>query len=400
MNINTRKIVSVTLFIVLISLTVITLFSNGGNRFVLGILLSALISSFCLKKYIYFFTPRYSAAVGVLAFFDLFLINRIAMYALFYYWDIYFYLQIIDFVLFFPGLYGSIYSVLVYVSYIYARYVRFIKWNYFSFDIFAPALYDKLFYFFAFTIFTLLLKWQIDQRMRLLELTKNLEAANAKLKDTIDGIEELTIVKERNRIAREIHDILGHTLTTVLVEMEAGKRLMLKNPENSMQKFSMAQDQVRKGLQEIRKSVRALSDEESVASLSAAARSLIYETEKHASVKINVDFMDTALLNKEQDIVLFRALREGLTNGIRHGGSTEFGLSVKRVGGNIVFELEDNGKGTIKIEYGYGLSVLKQQVYELGGRLSVSAKKNEGSRLSIQLPLCRENRDDSDNNCR
>ncbi len=399
MHINTRKIVSATLFIILILLSAVTVLSNKADRYVLGGLLLILVVSFSLKKYIHFYKPKFSAAVILLAFLDLFIINRIAMVAVFDYWDIYFYLQIIDAILFFPEVYGSIYAVLVYSAYIYARYLRFIKWNYFSFELFTPALYDKLFYFFTFAIFSLLLKWQIDQRLLLLRLTGNLEAANKKLRETLDGIEELTILKERNRIARDIHDILGHTLTTVLVEMEAGKRLMLKNPENSMQKFSMAQDQVRKGLREIRKSVRALSDEESVASLSAAARSLIYETEKHASVIINVDSMDTTLLNKEQDIVLFRALREGLTNGIRHGGSTEFSLSVKRVGGTIVFELEDNGKGTSKIEYGYGLSVLKKQVYELGGRLSVSAKKNEGFRLSIQLPLCRENRDDSDNNC-
>ena len=240
-------------------------------------------------------------------------------------------------------------------------------------------------------------RYQIRQGQKLSDTMKELrikssqlESAYLKLKETSEDLEEMTILQERNRIAREIHDTVGHTLTTVLLEMEAGERLISRDPGEAVQKIRIAKEQVRKGLQDIRQSVHTLQSGREIISLAEAFRLLIEETTRSGEIRISSQIPDLPELTEIQGKMLYRALQEGLTNGIRHGKSTAFVFQLKYENGFVKFMLSDNGMGTGKIEQGFGLTGMAERVKALGGTFSLSSKPGEGFNIGISIPVEKE----------
>lgn len=293
------------------------------------------------------------------------------------------------------------------LAYSYKNSIMFAVVNYISFAIIYylklshPGIKDfinimtEIFNYIFVYGFAFIAKHQITQREELQKTAKELqikkeelEKAYVKIQESYDTMEQVTILKERNRIAGEIHDTVGHTLTAVLVEMEACKRLMKRDVDASIEKLDLAEDQVRKGLNDIRKSVKALSDSENypvdfVNSLIA----IIRETEKHCGVRIQFDIENgTVLLNGNIKKVVYKALMEGLTNGIRHGESKNFEFSLKVKDDILMFILNNNGKAFENNELGFGLSNMKFRVEQLNGNFSISSCKGEGCIIKIEIP--------------
>ncbi|MCX7923775.1 MAG: sensor histidine kinase [Clostridia bacterium] len=274
---------------------------------------------------------------------------------------------------------------------------KFTRWNYFDFwYLFAPLMEYTVYFVFT-VVVVYALKHQINQK-RVLDSTMdelrirklNLETTNRKLHETMEALEEMTVLKERNRIAREIHDTVGHTLTTVLIEIEAGKRLMQKKPDLAEEKLELAQEQVRKGLNDIRKSVRMLKEGSDLMTFIPSIHSLIEETEKHTGVSVKCIFADLPKMSAEQEKLLYRALQEGLTNGIRHGHGTEFEFTLEICDGRLYFILKDNGDGFDHITLGFGLTVMKERVKELDGNFDIFSQKGQGCCLRIDIPVKKE----------
>jgi len=196
----------------------------------------------------------------------------------------------------------------------------------------------------------------------------------------------MTILKERNKIAGEIHDTVGHTLTTVLVEMELGKKLAPKNLNLALEKYSCAQEQVRKGLNELRKSVRMLANGSNDGDFTTSLLAMIKDTENHTSINIATNIGELPKLNTEIKKTLYNALQEGLTNGIKHGQSTAFVFKLVYENSNVIFYLADNGTGCDSVNYGFGLKSMRNRITEIGGSLSIECEPDEGFSLEITLP--------------
>ena len=206
------------------------------------------------------------------------------------------------------------------------------------------------------------------------------------LKEAYEKLEEMTILKERNKIAGEIHDTVGHTLTTVLVEMELGKKLAPKNLNLALEKYSCAQEQVRKGLNELRKSVRMLANGSNDGDFTTSLLAMIKDTENHTSINIATNIGELPKLNTEIKKTLYNALQEGLTNGIKHGQSTAFVFKLVYENSNVIFYLADNGTGCDSVNYGFGLKSMRNRITEIGGSLSIECEPDEGFSLEITLP--------------
>jgi len=206
------------------------------------------------------------------------------------------------------------------------------------------------------------------------------------LKDAYEKLEEMTILKERNKIAGEIHDTVGHTLTTVLVEMELGRKLAPQNLNLALEKYSCAQEQVRKGLNELRKSVRMLASGNNDGDFTTSLLALIKDTENHTSVNIATNIGELPQLNAEIQKTFYNALQEGLTNGIKHGKSTAFVFKLVYENPNVIFYLADNGIGCDSVNYGFGLKSMRNRITEIGGSLSIECEPDEGFSLEITLP--------------
>lgn len=240
-----------------------------------------------------------------------------------------------------------------------------------------------------------ILKKQINQHKILMQITNELEIrtnqlekANLHLQQTSRIIEDVAILRERNTIAREIHDTVGHTLTTVLVELEAGKRLIDKDPPLALEKISLAQEQVRKGLNNIRNSVKTLKQGNEILDLLSSFKSLINETQKHTGIVVNTRLPES-IPDIPNDIrkVLFRALQEGLTNGIRHGNATCFDFDFNVESSNILFSLANNGKMCNTVVLGFGLSSMKENVESVNGTFNVNCNDDEGFCIKIVVPV-------------
>lgn len=207
------------------------------------------------------------------------------------------------------------------------------------------------------------------------------------LSEAYEKVELMTANSERNKIAREIHDTVGHTLTTVLVEMEASKRLMDKDIIKAKEKLSLAQEQVRKGLNDIRSSVRILEQGKEIMDFWGSLKTFIAECEMHSDIIVKSHIDSDVNVYDSGKKVIYRALQEGLTNGIRHGKSTAFIFKLFERDNSINFSLEDNGIGAVALTKGFGLRSMEERVEELGGQLDIYSEEGEGFSIYIKLPL-------------
>jgi len=205
------------------------------------------------------------------------------------------------------------------------------------------------------------------------------------------------VLEERSRIAHEIHDVVGHTLTAAVVQLEAAQKLAARSPEDSLKNVAGAQELVRKGLDDIRRSVRLLQDKGDAFDLSYEARELIDEMERHTGIRIDTD-IDIPPLDGILQKVVYHALQEGLTNGIRHGACDCFRFTLTRTEeGRLRFLLLNDGLSFGNAKPGFGLSAMMERVHLLGGELTVGqpsaqngispAGRPWGCALAITLPL-------------
>lgn len=232
--------------------------------------------------------------------------------------------------------------------------------------------------------------------------TQELEAANrsleASMREKAETLAEVSVLEERNRIAHEIHDVVGHTLTAAIVQLEASKKLAGRDLAKAAEKLDVINGLVRKGLDDIRRSVRLLKDEGEPFDLHAALDELIRDTEQTMGVDIDARIEPIDHLGWLTQRVIYHALQEGLTNGIRHGSSSHFTFNLYRDGPLLRFILHNNGEPFGLAKPGFGLSTMMERIHLLGGTVEVgsssgndstgiSSDQETGCRLEITLPI-------------
>ncbi|THF75260.1 GAF domain-containing protein [Cohnella fermenti] len=220
------------------------------------------------------------------------------------------------------------------------------------------------------------LEERVEERTRSLELS---------MKESAAAWAEASIQSDRTRIASDVHDIVGHTITSTLLQLEAIKRLAGRDPEGGLQRIDDLQRMLRSGLNDIRLSIHMLKDSESEPLGDSLSR-LIEETSRSTGVRIEADIGELPELPGQYRHVLYHALQEGLTNGIRHGAADRFGFRLSFGDGILRFELSNEGAARKEIRFGFGLTAMQQRVENLQGSLTVGTDDAERTRLAIELP--------------
>lgn len=384
---------NILVFLSVLAISLAAILNNSGHGLMISGLVVVLVFSFFVRR-INTFSRGKRYIPTVLFLMDIVCISFIVFLDSHNISYILYYVLAVDAAFLMFSSLNAVISVLSYFSYISIEYSKYIKYNYFDLQYLLPIYVNKSFYFIFIFGAIYITAYQIKSKQELKKIameleskTSQLEVMNKKYRETMNALEEITALRERNRIASEIHDTVGHTLTTVLIEIEAGKRLLSKNFDKAMEKFNLSQEQVRKGLDNIRNSVRTLKDGNDILSIIPSLYVLVQETERHAGVSIKCFFSPIPALRNEVGKVLYKALQEGLTNGIRHGQSTEFVCYLSFIENRIIFSLKDNGKGFNNISLGYGLSIMKEQVEELGGTLNISSYERQGCCLEVEIPI-------------
>jgi signal transduction histidine kinase len=239
-------------------------------------------------------------------------------------------------------------------------------------------------------IFTRLVTSEHQARQDAEALTADLEEANRQLTAYSTQVEELARSKERNRLAREIHDNLGHYLTVVNVQIRAAQAVMAANPQKAQEALDKAQRLTQEGLDAVRQSVSALRESPlSGRSLDKALKLLVEETESSGIVARLVVRGETFKLDPKVELTLYRAAQEGLTNMRRHARASQVDLIlVFSDNSQVALTVADNGVGAAAInEDGYGLLGIQERVDLLGGQMNVDSSPGEGFTLSITLPV-------------
>ena len=193
-------------------------------------------------------------------------------------------------------------------------------------------------------------------------------------------------LQERNRISREIHDSVGHSLSTIIIQLGAISKLSEENNPQVSQMSAQLREFAVKGLQEVRTVVHDLKPEQlTKQQLNVALEEFIYETKQHSGVEfVFRQNKPTIQLSKEQELTIFRGVQEATTNAIRHGKATKITLLMMYSANELIVTIMDNGVGSSAISLEGGLKALEERLHELQAQLEI---KNTVQGFTVQMKL-------------
>jgi len=199
-----------------------------------------------------------------------------------------------------------------------------------------------------------------------------------KLRLANEEIEHLAKVAERERIARDLHDVLGHTLSVIILKSELAGKLIDRDPARAKAEIHDVEQTSREALAEVRHTIRGYRTTSLQSELKQAASTL-----KLAGVAVQEE-TSTIGLTPAQETVLSMLVREAVTNVVRHAAARNCTVRLASVNGTCLLEVHDDGRGGLRTE-GNGLRGMRERIEALGGTLQHESR--EGTRLLFQFPL-------------
>lgn len=230
----------------------------------------------------------------------------------------------------------------------------------------------------------------IKQLNTKLEITaKELRLANEKLEEYAKESEEIAKMKERNRLAREIHDILGHTLTSITMGLEACLAILPFNSEKAGDQLQKILDTSKKGLLDVRRSVRELKvDTLHKYSLVKSLENLAKDINDCTDTKVNLNIVGNLMkLKNDEEQTIFRVIQESITNSMRHGKAKKIDLDIEFDYYKINIHIKDNGIGCKDLKNGFGLTHMAERVEMLNGTISFNTIENKGFMTDVSIPV-------------
>ena len=241
-------------------------------------------------------------------------------------------------------------------------------------------------------VFTLLAVSSEKARGEVQRLAGELGEANRKLREYAVQAEELAATRERNRLAREIHDSLGHYLTVANVQLEAARALRDREPVRAHDALVKAQSLIQEGLQEIRRSVATLrASPLDNQSLAEALRQIVEES-RTSGLAADMTVQGTVRpLAPPAELTLYRAAQEGLTNVRKHARTNGAQLVLDyQAPARVRLSISDDGAGAASDDAvrasGFGLLGLRERAQLLGGEVHVRTAPGAGFTLEVEVP--------------
>ncbi|MGQ9491291.1 MAG: sensor histidine kinase [Anaerolineae bacterium] len=258
----------------------------------------------------------------------------------------------------------------------------------------AMAIYASGYLFFGVVTNALTQAW-LAQRRNVLLLGK-LQAKNRQLEAYAAQVETLAAIEERNRLAREVHDTIGHRLTAAAIQLEGAERLAAHDPERSAALIGAGRQQVREALQDLRRTVGRLREPVEIElPLLQALRRLAAGFEEATGLLVHLELPETACeMTSAQRLALYRTAQEGLTNILRHAAARQAWLRLECSPDQIALHVSDDGRGLAadaglsngRPNSGFGLRGLRERAAQLNGVVTLADRPGGGATLTIQLP--------------
>lgn len=247
----------------------------------------------------------------------------------------------------------------------------------------------------------LLVQSQQKEKERIKSLNAQLNQANEQLRLYALEAERLAETRERNRLAREIHDTLGHALTGIAAGLDACLATMDASPEFARQQLKKMSDTARRGIKDVRRSVKKLRpDDLEKLSLEEAIGQMVADFSAASGMKIEV-LVDCwpEHLREDEEEVIYRIVQEGITNANRHGHAHKVKVHLQTEAGRIVLCLTDDGCGCKMVVPGFGLRHMQERLALLTGTLHYEGS-SAGFLIEAVIPVSRKgNYDDKSFDC-
>ena len=250
----------------------------------------------------------------------------------------------------------------------------------------------NLLFFILFCIFVIQTqKGTIDEVSQLYEklseTNEELKDANIKLEKYADMKEKMGKTKERNRLAREIHDTLGHTLTGISAGIDACIATIDHKPDSTKQQLELISNVTRSGIKEIRRSVSELRpDALERFRLEDAIQKMIADIDGMANTKVYFE-TNTANLkfDEDEENAIYRVVQESVTNSIRHGHAGQIWIRMEKNYGDLHINIKDDGIGCKEMKKGFGTRHIIERIDMLKGKVSFDGEN--GFETDVIIPI-------------
>ncbi|RUS48879.1 sensor histidine kinase [Cohnella sp. AR92] len=219
------------------------------------------------------------------------------------------------------------------------------------------------------------------------KLAKEIDEQNKLLSQYAAEIERMTLLEERSRMSKEMHDTLGHSFISLIMSLDAAIALLGKNPSLAKEKLISIRGMTEQNLDEMRDIVHKMGEEETT-SLADHAERLVSNFREYTGTVILLTLKGTERtlpFDMRQSII--RVIQESFTNALKHGKATEIELELRFSPSALSVAIRNNGTPLGKIEHGFGLSTMKNRVEMLGGTFSISSLAVAGVEVRCEIPL-------------
>ncbi len=234
---------------------------------------------------------------------------------------------------------------------------------------------------------TMMIQGEYRERARIQSLNEQLASANARLKAYAAEAERNAETRERNRLAREIHDTLGHALTGIVAGIDACVTMIDISPEATKVQLEKISVVARQGITDVRRSVRKLRpDALEKLPLAEAIQKMLADLSSAAKADIQFDNEVKPLkFHEDEEEVVYRVIQEAVTNAIRHGHANRIVISIRKRDQWLLVQVKDNGCGCAGVKKGFGLKHMEERLAMLGGRISFDG--SSGFIIRAEIPI-------------
>lgn len=349
----------------------------------MGLFLIIMINNYLRMKYFYKDGNKFFLSIFVYMILSNFVIYNIGGYV-----DIFSFMIIYELILFTEGKRSRIFIGLAIASTFFInifKYTNLVEilslkfWQENSLDIVLMAIY---LFFYSVSLFSY--KALRTEKKKVDRLNKELELSYKKLLDQSKKIEELTITEERNRVAGEIHDALGHSLVALNMNLDVVEKVIDKDINRVKELLKKSRALAKESMESLRRAVYALKEED-ISLLSERLEEIIHNIQSTGTMKI--------ILNQDEKIeslpleyknIIYISIKEAMTNSIKHGKADQINIDIT-LEDTINISIKDNGLGCSKIIKGNGLLGIENRVSKINGKVSYDSMKNQGFTMEIVI---------------
>lgn len=228
---------------------------------------------------------------------------------------------------------------------------------------------------------------EVQENERMTQELIMVHQVNHELENYAAVSEKLAEDKERKRLAREIHDTLGHALTGIAAGVDACIAMIDINPQATKKQLMVISKVVRQGIVDVRNSLNKLRPGAlEQHGFKGAIENMIEEFTSVSDLTISLDYrLDKVDFENTKEDILFRVIQESVTNAVRHGDATHIDISLYIEDNNLYLKIQDNGQGCEEIHYGFGLKQMKERLGMINGKVAYDG--HHGFLTIVTIPL-------------